>query len=66
MATEQDIRKALSAVKTPQGEGLDRSSYLQGVSVQEGKAYVTLQCAADEAKALEPLRAAFNPFLPGF
>jgi len=58
MATEQDIRKALSAVKTPQGEGLDRSSYLQGVSVQEGKAYVTLQCAAGEAKALEPLRAA--------
>ena len=31
MATEQDIRKALSAVKTPQGEGLDRSSYLQGL-----------------------------------
>ena len=58
MATEHDIRKALASVKTPQGEGLDRSSYLQGVSVQDGKAYVTLQCAASEAKALEPLRAA--------
>ena len=58
MATEHDIRKALASVKTPQGEGLDRSSYLQGVSVQEGKAYVTLQCASHEAKALEPLRLA--------
>ena len=58
MATENDIRKALAAVKTPQGEGLDRSPYLQGVSVQDGKAYVTLQCGAAEAKALEPLRAA--------
>ena len=58
MATEHDIRKALASVKTPQGEGLDRSAYLQSVSVQEGKAYVMLQCAASEAKALEPLRAA--------
>ena len=56
MATEQDIRKALAGVKTPQGESLDRSAYLQGISVQDGKAYVTLQCAAGEAKALESLR----------
>jgi ATP-binding protein involved in chromosome partitioning len=58
MATETEIRAALASVKTPQGEGLDRSAYLQGVSVQDGKAYVTLHCAPQEAKALEPLRAA--------
>ncbi len=58
MATDADIRKALASVKTPNGESLDRSPYLQGVSVQEGKAYVTLHCQPDQAKALEPMRAA--------
>jgi ATP-binding protein involved in chromosome partitioning len=57
MAIETEIRAALARVKTPKGEALDRSPYLQGVSVQDGKAYVTLHCAPQEAKSLEPMRA---------
>ena len=57
MVTEQQIRQALAAIAAPDGSAsLAVSPMLQGVSVQGDKAYVTLQCPADQVKTFEPLR----------
>ena len=59
MTTRQQIIEALKAVPGPDGvTPLPESGALDGVSLLEGKAYVTLAVDRARAEALEPMRAA--------
>ena len=59
MASEQEIRNALSLLKGPDGKTpFLRSGIFGGVSIQGDKVYVSLIATPAEVKALEPLRAA--------
>ena len=57
MASEQDIRNALSRLKGPDGKTpFLRSGRFGGVSIQGTKAYVSLIAEPSEVKALDALR----------
>lgn len=58
MASEQDIRNALSVLKGPDGKTpFLRSGLFGGVSIQGDKAYLSLVADPAQMKTLEPLRA---------
>ena len=58
MASEQDIRNALSVLKGPDGKTpFLRSGLFGGVSIQGDKAYLSLIADPSQVKALERLRA---------
>ena len=57
MASEQDIRNALSVLKGPDGKTpFLRSGLFGGVSIQGDKAYLSLIADPAQVKALESLR----------
>jgi ATP-binding protein involved in chromosome partitioning len=57
VASEQDIRNALSVLKGPDGKTpFLRSGLFGGVSIQGDKAYLSLIADPAQVKALEPLR----------
>lgn len=58
MASEQDIRNALSILKGPDGKTpFLRSGILGGIAIQGDKVSISLIADPSEAKAIEPLRA---------
>ncbi|MFO1149174.1 MAG: Mrp/NBP35 family ATP-binding protein [Alsobacter sp.] len=59
MASEKDVLKALESVPGPDGRTpLPASGALAGVSVQEGKVYLSIAVDPQRASAMEPLRKA--------
>ena len=59
MFNNDDIRAALGAVKGPDGvTPLPESGALSGVNIRDGKVYVTISIAPEQAAAAEPMRLA--------
>jgi ATP-binding protein involved in chromosome partitioning len=59
MFNSDDIRAALGAVKGPDGvTPLPESGALSGVNIRDGKVYVTIATAPEQAAAAEPMRRA--------
>jgi ATP-binding protein involved in chromosome partitioning len=55
---ESDILKALDGVTTPDGKSLAASGRLGGIVINDGKVICTISIDAQEAGAMEPVRAA--------
>ncbi len=59
MASEQEILGALEAVVGPDGKTpLPRSGAIAGLSIRDGKVYLSISVDPGQAAALEPMRAA--------
>ena len=59
MTRETDVLAALAAVPGPDGRTpLPQAGVLAPVSIRHGKVYVAINVPADQARALEPMRAA--------
>ncbi|VFU07657.1 Iron-sulfur cluster carrier protein (fragment) [Methylocella tundrae] len=59
MASEQDVLTALRAVPGPDGRTpLPESGAVSGVSIRDGKVYVSIAIDPARAAAMEPMRAA--------
>ncbi len=59
MATNEQILAALSQIPGPDGKTpLTESGVLSGLNIREGKVYLTLTVAPEQAQTLEPLREA--------
>ncbi|ACK50035.1 nucleotide-binding protein-like protein [Methylocella silvestris BL2] len=59
MASEQDVLTALEAVPGPDGETpLARSGAIAGVSIRDGKVYVSISIDPQRSAAMEPMRVA--------
>src|ERR1700730_6880974 len=59
MASDQDVLAALQSVPGPDGKApLPGSGALSGLSVQEGKVYLSTAIDRRHSGALEPMRAA--------
>ena len=59
MVSEQDVLKALNAVPGPDGKTpLPESGALSGLSIKDGKVYLSIAIDPRQSAALEPMRAA--------
>ena len=59
MVSEQDVLKALNAVPGPDGKmPLPESGALSGLSIKDGKVYLSIAIDPRQSAALEPMRAA--------
>src|SRR5215471_19292437 len=59
MVSEQDVLGALQTVPGPDGRSsLTSSGALSGVSIKDGKVYVSIAVDPRQSAALEPMRAA--------
>ncbi|MGH6839570.1 MAG: iron-sulfur cluster carrier protein ApbC [Methylocella sp.] len=59
MVSEQDVLKALNAVPGPDGKTpLPESDALAGLSIKDGKVYLSIAIDPRQSAALEPMRAA--------
>ncbi|MGH6846694.1 MAG: iron-sulfur cluster carrier protein ApbC [Methylocella sp.] len=59
MVSEQDVLKALNAVPGPDGKTpLPGSGALSGLSIKDGKVYLSIAIDPRQSAALEPMRAA--------
>jgi len=59
MATNEQVLAALASIAGPDGKTpLPQSGTLSGLSIRDGKVYLTLSVATEQARALEPMREA--------
>jgi ATP-binding protein involved in chromosome partitioning len=58
MPSNEEVLQALSQVAGPNGKPLPESGAMDGLSVQQGKVYVTLSVTPEQVKAGEPMRKA--------
>ncbi|MGE4372328.1 MAG: Mrp/NBP35 family ATP-binding protein [Xanthobacter sp.] len=56
MVSEDQVRGALSAVKTPEGVALSLASALSGIAVNQGKVYLSITVDPAKARAWEVVR----------
>jgi len=57
-ASEAEIKRALSAIKTPAGTDLISGGLVPGVAVMDGEVYFAIEIDPAQAKAFEPVRVA--------
>jgi len=57
-ANEDEIKRALSAIKTPSGGDLISGGHVPGIAVMDGEVYFAIEIDPAGAKEFEPVRAA--------
>ncbi|MAW52112.1 MAG: sodium:proton antiporter [Geminicoccus sp.] len=57
------VRDVLNRIKSPEGQGLVESGYIQGLTEDRGLIRLVLEAPADRANALAPLKAAVEDAL---
>ncbi len=58
MVSKEVVLAAISAIPGPDGAPLGQSDAISGVSIRDGKAFVAISVAPEQAASLEPMRAA--------
>jgi len=58
MFNNDDVMAALNSVAGPDGRPLPETGAVSGVSIRDGKVFVSISVAPEQARAAEPMRAA--------
>ena len=65
MFNNDDVMAALNGVAGPDGRPLPETGAVSGVSIRDGKVFVSISVAPEQARAAEPMRAAAEAALRG-